>query len=138
MRKIALLSLLLAPALSGCFALGLGAVAGALVGTEVLENETYVATLDADALRVWYTAKATAARESFNPIVVDEDRRELTMDYDDAKVTVNIETFDLDTSILRVRARKYGVANGEIANLIMKRIVEDLDEQLRDQRRGNN
>ncbi|MEM7515762.1 MAG: hypothetical protein AAF368_02405, partial [Planctomycetota bacterium] len=99
MRKLILLSLLAAPLFSSCVALGLGAVAGALVGTEVLENETFVATLDADARRVWHVAKSTAARESYNPIDVDDDLMELEMDYDGAKVVMNVETFDLNQSI---------------------------------------
>ena len=37
-----------------------------------------------------------------------------------------VETFDINQSTLRVRATKYGLTSGELANEVQRRIVRDL------------
>ena len=134
MRKLLRTSLLLAP-LSLGMALGLGgclvagaAAAGILVSQEVLDNNVYVATLDRDANQVWASAKVALNRASLKPIDVQDDVRQAVADIDDAKVTVSVETYDLNRSTLRVSAKKYGVNNGEIAKMVYDKILHELDQ----------
>ena len=128
MNKLAiLLCAALAPLLSGCVALAAGA-AGAMIATDVLENQTYVAQFNMDADELWHSAKATVSHSSTDPIEVDRDLRTVRAKIDGAVVVVSVETFDLNQSLLRVEAKKYGMVNGEIANMVLQSIVDDLDE----------
>ena len=46
---------------------------------------------------------------------------------DGASVTVTVSTVDIGESEIRVAAKKYGVANGEIARMTFDKILADLD-----------
>lgn len=124
---IALPLLAALPLLSGCVAL-LGLGAGVVVSQEVLANQTYVAHLDTDAETAWTVAKSSLAHQADGPIDIDEDLRVAKGEVDDARVTVSVEVFDLDRSVLKVSAKKYGIVNGEIAQMVMERIVRRLEE----------
>ena len=127
MNKLAiLLCAALAPLLSGCVALAAGA-AGAMVVNDVMENKTYVAQFNMDADEVWHSAKATVSHASTDPIEVDRDLRSVRAKIDGAVVEVSVETFDLNQSLLRGEAKKYGVINGEIANMVLQSIIDDMD-----------
>ena len=125
-KLVILLCVALAPMLSGCLALAAGA-AGAMVATDVLENQTYVAQFNMEADEVWHAAKATASHASTDPVEVDRDLRTVRAKIDGAIVVISVETFDLNQSLLRVEAKKYGLVNGEIANMVLQRIVDDMD-----------
>jgi hypothetical protein len=112
--------------LTGCLAVG--AVGGVLVAQEVLDNNVYVARLDRDAGEVWASAKIALNRASLTPIDAQDDVRHAIADVDDAKVTVDVETYDLNRSTLRVSAKKYGVNNGEIAKMVYDKIIHELDQ----------
>lgn len=118
---------LLLSGLSGCLALGVGAAA-VIVSQEVLDNNIYVATLDRDANEVWASTKVALNHASLKPIDVQDDVRQAVADIDDAKVTVNVETYDLNRSTLRVSAKKYGVNNGEIAKMVYDKILHELEK----------
>ncbi len=126
MRHLALLSILLAPTFAGCAAVGVGAAA-VLVSQEVIDSNTYIATVDRDVDRVWTSAKVALNHASLKPIDVQDDVRQAVADIDDAKVTVNVETYDLNRSTLRVSAKKYGVNNGEIAKRVYDKILNELE-----------
>jgi len=127
MRKPLLLVLSIAPVFASCVAAG-AAVAGVLISQEVLDNNIYVATLDRDADTVWASTKVALSRASLKPIDTQEDIRQATAEIDDAKVTVGVETYDLNRSTLRVSAKKYGVNNGEIAKMTYDKILHELEQ----------
>lgn len=127
MRKPLLLLLSLAPFFTGCGVLAVGA-ASILISQEVLDNNIYVATLDRDADEVWTSTKVALNKASLKPIDVQEDVRQAVATIDDAKVTVNVETYDLNRSTLRVSAKKYGVNNGEIAKLTYDKILHEIEK----------
>ena len=126
MRPIAALALVL-PLASGCAAL-LGVGAGVVISQEVVEGETHVAHLNEDATRVWAVTKSTLSHMASEPIDVDEDLRTATGKVDGANVSVGVEVYDLNRSLLRVSARKYGVSSGEIAEMVLNRVVGRLSE----------
>lgn len=127
MRKPLFLLLTIAPLFASCIAVG-AAAAGILVSQEVLDNNVYVATLDRDADVVWASTKVALSRASLKPIDCQDDVRQAVAEIDDAKVTVNVETYDLNRSTLRVTAKKYGVNNGEIAKLVYDKILHELEK----------
>lgn len=126
MRKLLLVALATIPLTQGCAAL-LGVGAGVLITQEMLDNQTYVARLELGSERMWPSAKTTLSHLSLKPIDVDDDLRVAIADIDQAKVTVAVETYDLNQSILRVSAKKFGVANGEIAKMVLDKILDDVD-----------
>lgn len=127
MRKALSVLLLLVPVTQGCVAAALGVGAGVLVSQDLTNNNTYVGQLNKDSNKVWASAKTTLSHMSLKPIDVDNDTRTATADIDGASVTVNVETYDLNQSRLKVAAKKYGVNNGEIADHVFKRITADLE-----------
>jgi hypothetical protein len=117
--------LALATLFSGCIAMGVGAAA-VIVSQDVLDNNVYVATLDRSADEVWTSAKVALNHASLKPIDTQDDLRKATADIDDAKVTVSVETYDLNRSTLRVSAKKYGVNNGQIAKMVYDKILHEI------------
>jgi hypothetical protein len=126
MRNILLVVFLAIPLTQSCAAL-LGIGAGVLITQEMLDNQTYVARLELGSERLWPSAKTTLSHLSLKPVDVDDDLRVCIADIDQSKVTVAVETYDLNQSILRVRAEKFGVANGELAKMVLDKILDDLD-----------
>jgi hypothetical protein len=112
---------------SGCVAAAAGAAA-VIVSQDVLDNNVYVARLDRPADLVWASSKVALSHLSPKPYEVQDDIRQATADVDDAKVTVTVDTYDLNRSTLRVSARKYGVNNGEIAKMVYDKILQELDK----------
>ena len=118
--------LALASLASGCVAAAAGAAA-VIISQDVIDNNVYVATLDRDADQVWASAKVALSHASPRPYEVQDDVRKAIADVDDAKVTVTVETYDLNRSTLRVSARKFGVNNGAIAKMVYDKILQELD-----------
>lgn len=127
MRKVLPVLLLLVPVAQGCVAAALGVGAGVLVSQDLTNNNVYVGQLNTDSNKLWASTKTTLSHMSLKPIDVDNDTRTATADIYGASVTVNVETYDLNRSQLKVAAKKYGVNNGEIANTVFKRIIADLE-----------
>ncbi len=128
MSKTLLSLVLIAPLFTGCAAAALGVGAGVLISQEMMDNNIYVGQLNSDVNKVWSSAKATLSHSSLKPIDVDNEVRTATAEVDGAKVTINVETYDLNRSLLKVTAKKYGVNNGEIAEMMFNKIVGDLEQ----------
>jgi hypothetical protein len=130
MSKTLLSLFLIAPILTGftgCAAAALGVGAGVLISQEMMDNNIYVGQLNSDVNKVWSSAKTTLSHSSLKPIDVDNEVRTATAEVDGAKVTINVETYDLNRSLLKVTAKKYGVNNGEMAEMMFNKIVGDLE-----------
>jgi len=127
MRQPLIALLCLAPLFSGCIAAAAGVGAGILISQEGVDNNTYVAQLPHDVKLAWSSVKTTLSQTSLKPIDTRDDLRTATADVDGAKVTVVVEAFDIDKSVVRVSARKLGISNGEIAKMVFDRIVSNLD-----------
>ena len=129
MRKAILLvflSLPLVPLTQGCLA-AVGVGAGLVLSQDLLDNNTYVTRLNSDVRNVWPTVKTTLSGASLELIEVDEELRVARAKVDGATVTVSVEAYDIDKSILRVMARKFGMTDGEVARLMHDKIVRDLE-----------
>jgi len=126
MRQSVLSAFLLALLLPSCLAVAAGVGAGVILSQE-MDNNTYVAHVQQDADVVWATAKATFAHRSSELLETDEDLRIAEGVVDNAKVRVSVEVYDLGHSVLRVSAKKYGVNNGEIAEMVMQDIIRQIE-----------
>jgi hypothetical protein len=114
-----------APLLQGCL-FASATAAGVVVSQEVIEDNTYIGHINADVNKVWAQAKISLGKLSPTPIDVQNDMRRATADVDGATVKVTVETFDLNVSVLRVSARRYGIASGDDAKYAFDKIWEDM------------
>jgi hypothetical protein len=125
MRQTAFFALLLCLVIPGCAAAA-AVGAGIVISQDVLDNETFVAQLNEDVDVTWSTAKASLAKQSSAPIEMDDDLRVANGKVDNAEVIVNVEAFDLNRCRLSVSATKFGINNGEIAEMVFNRILKRL------------
>jgi len=127
MRNLILASLLTLPLVSSCAAAVIGVGAGIVASQELLDNDTYVSHLNQDAKEVWPVVKAYLADASPDLIEFDDALRTAQARIDGSMVTVSVEAYDIDRSVMRVSAKKYGVTDGETAGLVMERIHKRLE-----------
>lgn len=133
MRKsdpIVALALTLPTLLGGCAAaavvgVGLGAV---VISQELTDSNVYVTQLSMNVKDVWPTAKIFLADQSLELIETDEQARIAKARIDGANVTVAVEAYDVDKTLMRVSAKRYGVNDGDMARIITERITRRLDQ----------
>jgi len=124
------LALSLPTLVGGCAAaavvgVGLGAV---VVSQELTDSNVYVTHLSMNVNEVWPTAKVFMADQSLELIEADEQARIVKARIDGANVTVAVEAYDLDKTLMRVSAKRYGVNDGDMARIITERITRRLDQ----------
>ncbi len=124
--SLVLASLFLVPVTSSCVAVA-AIGAGVVVGQQVLPDNVYLGQLSTDANRTWAQTKTTLSHMSLKPIDANNELRRAIADVDGAKVTVVVETYDLNRSQIRVSATKFGFASSETARVVFERITADLD-----------
>jgi len=124
--SLVLASLLLVPLASSCVAVA-AVGAGVLVGQKVLDDNVYLGQLTTDANRTWAQTKTTLSHMSLKPVDANNEVRRAIADIDGSKVTVVVETYDLNRSQIRVSATKFGFSSSETARVVFERITADLD-----------
>ncbi len=130
MRTMLLASLIATPLLAaGCVGVAAGAVGAVVVTQEMLDNNTYVSQLNEDVKPVWSTVKIFLAENSSEVIETNEQARKAKAKIDGAIVEVGVEAYDLDRTLMRVSAKRFGVNDGELARTIMDRIHRQLERQ---------
>ena len=128
MRTTLLTALFVLPLISSGCAAVLGVGAGVIISQDMLDNNTFVARIDEDVQVAWAVSKASLGGQAELPIRVNDSERGAIARIDGADVTISVEAYDQDTCQLIVSARKYGVSNGEIAQLVFNRILENFSE----------
>lgn len=114
----------LGSALGGCAAV---AVTGAgLIVTEEFQDNAMTATVEEDVEVVWASAKASLANMTDALIHWDDDHRAAQTRIDNAVVTVEVRNWDVGETQIRVAAKKVLVYNAELAEMIQRRLVQDL------------
>lgn len=124
------LALSLPTLVGGCAAaavvgVGLGAV---VVSQELTDSNVYVTHLSMNVNDVWPTSKVFMADQSLELIDADDQARIVKARIDGANVTVAVEAYDLDKTLMRVSAKRYGVNDGDMARIITERITRRLDQ----------
>lgn len=124
------LALTLPTFVAGCAAaavvgVGLGAV---VISQELTDSNVYVTNLSMNANEVWPTAKVFLSDQSLELIDSDEQARIAKARIDGANVTVAVEAYDVDKTLMRVSAKRYGVNDGDMARIITERITRRLDQ----------
>lgn len=119
------LILSLAPACAP-LVIGGGAV---LLSQEAIEDSTYVLQVKTGVELSWASSKATLSHLSLKPIDTDDEARKAVADIDSSKVTVAVEAYDLEQSVIRVSAKKFGIRDGATASMVKDRILSDLERK---------
>ncbi len=120
------LFLALAPALSGC-ALVAGAGVGYVVSQQVL-GDVNVAQVRDDVDDVWASAQETLGFmiEPGTQMEIQDFPRIAKAKVNGAAVTVEVEAYDIDRTIIRVTAEKYLATDGRVASEVMTAILDRL------------
>jgi hypothetical protein len=134
MRRIALAALLSVsfvwPLGSGC-AVVAGAAVGSAATSSAMDSSIYVGQLTNNADMTWAQSKVALSNLSLKPIGYDNEARRATAEVDDATVIVEVATYDLNKSELRVSAKRWYGPDGKIAKMVFDKIVADLDVKAR-------
>lgn len=125
--KHPLLLLALAPLFSGCF-LAAAAGAGFIVSQQVLPNDVHVTQVSLDVEKVWPSVKETIGfyQEPGSEPTVQDFPRTIHAKVDGAKVTIEVEAIDVDSTTIRVSAEKYLTKDNATAEQVMSGILERL------------
>jgi hypothetical protein len=127
MRPAISLALLLslAPACAP-LVIGGGAI---LVSQSAIEDSTYVIQVKVGVELAWASSKTTLSHLSLKPIDVEDSARKAVADIDGSKVTVTVEAYDLDQSVVKVSAMHYGIRDGATAAMVKDKILADLERK---------
>lgn len=126
LSKSLLLFPLAAACAASCVAVAAGAAAGYVITQEVLPNDVHTATIADDVDVVWAAAKETLTALSTETPVVTEFPRIATGVVDGADVTVEVQAFDLDQTIVKVRAESFLTSRSFTAEKVLDRVIDRL------------
>ncbi len=126
-RRTTLVLLLAAVLCNGCILVA-GAGAGYIISKEVNEDDVYVAEVAKDVEVVW-----AAVGESLEilcdvgeTVEITEGQRIAKTKVNGADVVVEVVAFDIDRTMLRVRADKPLTSDGHTAELVQRHILDRL------------
>lgn len=128
---LALFLCLLAPLAAGCVAVAAGAGVGYIISQDVLPEEVYRAQVRDDADRVFRVASETLGFrvEPGTEVEKQEFPRVAKGKVDGADVTLTVEAYDIDRTIIEVKAerplRRDGALAEEILNDVLRRLKEE-------------
>lgn len=125
MRSAIALTALLA--LSPACAVLVPAAAGGLAISSVNKDSTYEVQVRAGVEVAWASAKTTLSHLSLKPIDTDDVARKAIAEIDNAKVTVTVEAYALDQSMIKVSAMKFAMQDGATAKMAKDKILADLE-----------
>ena len=97
--------------------------------TEQSSVEVHSAQIRIDVEEVWYVAQEVFGVMSSEPLEVTEFPRTLHGKVDSARVTVEVLAYDLNRTTLKVRAKRLGFSDGQIASRVLDTLLARLDER---------
>ena len=123
---IFLLAAVLAPS---CVAVVAGAGVGYVISQEVLPNEIHTAEVRDDAGHVWAMSRETLEilADPGTNVELADTGRSATAKVNGAKVTLDVEAYDLDRTLIRVAAEKYLSSDGRTAEEVISSVLDHLD-----------
>lgn len=110
---------------------GVSCAPAAVVGTAIIVNDEFAdkaqsVVVNYDAEYVWAAAKSSLSHMTDDLLDVDPDLRTIKTYVDGAEVLVQIQTFDVGQTRIRVAARRYLVFSDEVAVNVRDGIERDL------------
>ena len=111
---------------AGCAAAAV--VAGTVIVTEEFQDHALTATVQDDPEVVWASAKASLANMTDALIHWDDDQHAAVTRIDNAVVVVEVRNWNVKETQIRVAAKKALFYNAELAGIVQRRIVKDLEQ----------
>lgn len=111
---------------SSCIVLA-GAGAGYLVSQEIA-GDTHQAQVQVDVDTVWAQAQETVARHAEDGTETTDYPRRIEADVDSASVEVVVEAYDLNRTIIKVKASRYLTKDSNTASWLLNEIIDDLGQ----------
>jgi hypothetical protein len=121
-----LLSLLASLSAAGCIAVAAGATAGFLVSREVKAGDVQSATVALDVERVWSEAQATLRSLSTKGVSVQSSPRIVKGVVEGADVSIEVQAYDLDRTVVLVEAKKTMQPVGTVAERVLDALLDRL------------
>lgn len=126
MRTLILAALVAVPLFSSCAGAVIGVGAGIVASQELLNNSTFVTNVNMDVKQVWPVVKSYLSKASPDVIEIDENLRIAQARVDGSLVTISVETYDVHRSVIRVAASRYAVTDGEMAEIVVDQLHQEL------------
>ena len=104
----------------------------AVIGTAILVNDEFVDNAQTvivpyDVDYVWKSSRSTLSHMTSDLLDVDNDLRAIKTYVDGAEVIVQVETFDVGQTRIRVAAKRYLIYSDDVAVNVRNRIDRDLN-----------
>lgn len=119
------LSLACTLGLSSCELL-VGAGAGYAVSQELLPSEVQTSLELVDVETAWESAQETMRQRAEDGIQTTDYPRRIECVVAGAEVEVQVEAYDLNRTLIRVRAKRYLLEDDNTARMVMNYILDDL------------
>ncbi|MEM9382329.1 MAG: hypothetical protein AAGB93_20420 [Planctomycetota bacterium] len=131
MRRTHLRTALTLAAVLPCVTLTSSCAVTAAAGAAVVINDEFVDNSQSvlvhyDVDYVWYATKSTLSHMTTDLLDIDSDLRTIKTFVDGAEVTVQVQTYDVGQTQIRVAAKRYLVYSDEVAASVRDGIVRDL------------
>ena len=114
--------------LPGCAALVVGGT-GAIMVQDINKDGAYVLQVKTGVEVAWASSKSTLSHLCLKPFDTDDVARKATAEIDNSKVIVSVEAYDLDQSMIKINATKFGMQDGATAAMVKDKILADLERK---------
>ncbi len=119
------LALLCTTGLSSCILL-VGGAAGYAVTQEMLPGEVQTSLEIVDVQTAWESAQETMRDRAEDGIETTDYPRRIECEVAGAEVEVEVEAYDLNRTLIRVRARRFLSEDDDTARMVLNYILDDL------------
>ncbi len=100
-----------------------------IYASDVGDAEVHSSQIRVDVEEVWHVAQDVFGIMSSEPLRVTEFPRTLYGKVDSAKVTVQVLAFDLNRTTVKVRAKRLGFSDSQIAGRVLDTLLAKLEER---------
>jgi len=103
--------------------------AGAVAASSMEKDSTYVVQVRVGVELAWASSKTTLSHLTLKPIDTNDAARTAVAQIDGSTVTVTVETYDLDQSMIKVSAEKFAFGDAPTATMVKDKIISDLERK---------
>ncbi|MFT4711241.1 MAG: hypothetical protein ACJAZ8_002057 [Planctomycetota bacterium] len=115
-------------ALPSCLLIA-GGAAGYVVSQEVLPGNVHTSIVLFDVDTTWASAQETMLSKAEDGIETTDYPRRIEAEVAGANVEVNVEAYDMNRSLIRVKASRFLSADNDVAKMVLNKIVDDLGQR---------
>jgi hypothetical protein len=105
-----------------------GGAAGYVVSQEVLPGNVHTSQVLVDVETTWASAQETMRNKAEDGIKTTDYPRRIECVVAGANVEVQVEAYDLNRTLIRVKASRFLSADNDVAKLVLNKIVDDLGQ----------